>query len=99
MPRRTTVQFVDVAEQLLALREALSSPLQVCVERVKTGETATQDLIVGNSFFPPPLENTINPHSFAPLKPRVVQIRVMDHFSNFGDRFIRNGKAPGEGFK
>src|SRR5256886_17473123 len=99
MPRRTTAQHVDLGSQLFALRNSPSSPLQKCVERVEALKTTAQNFVIGHSFFCPALEDAINANTFDSLEFRVVQIGVVDHFADFCDGFIRDGKTLRESLK
>src|SRR2546423_5300392 len=90
---------VDLVGPLPAVTSSPSSPLQKCVQCVEALKTTTQNFVIGHSFFCPALEDAINANTFDSLEFRVVQIGVVDHFADFCDGFIRDGKTLRESLK
>src|SRR5260370_33127197 len=105
MLRRTTADGagpaldVDLADPLPAVTESFSSLLQECVESIKAFKAATEDFFVGQSLLRPTLQDAIDSHTFDALKSRVIQIGVMNHFADFRDGFIGDGKTLRERLK
>src|SRR5438046_6220544 len=81
-----SAQFVELAAELLFAGN--SSPLQKCVERVEALKTATQNLLIGKSFFCPTLEHTINSDALGALKFVVIEIGIVNHFSHLVDDLV-----------
>jgi hypothetical protein len=58
------------------------------VKGIEALKAASQNLLVGQTFFRPAFQDTINSDGLDSLKSCVVQVRVVDHFSDFDQRLV-----------
>jgi ATP-dependent DNA helicase RecG len=85
-----------VAGRCSCLTRPWSSLLQKFVEAIEANETARQNFIITHRSLAPAFEDAIDPDAFRSLKFSVVQIRIVDHFTDFPHGLVVNGKAANQ---
>src|SRR5439155_25855761 len=77
----------------------IDSFAQLLMERVETLASALQEFLVAQAAFGPTLEHLVNPGALGRLEFAVFQVRVMHHFGNSQNGFVRNAETLDQGFK